>query len=519
MSAHPTSGSESWAGHAETHVSAVFFAGDHAFKILKPLTTAFLDHGDLAKRKAGAELEVELNRRLAPDVYLGVTELGDDTGVIDYAIVMKRMPDDRRLSTLLDAPDFNDKLRAVARKVATFHASLPSDDEAVAIAGIAAERKRWQDNVSEMRALAPEVDIDPVLLSHVEHGAEQYLSEREPLFAARAAAGLCRDGHGDLLADDIFCLEDGPRILDCLAFSTDFRKGDVLADIAFLVMDIERLAGARAAQRLLRWYQEFSNEHHPASLAHLYVAYRALVRSKVAALRHQQTNDPLDALASSDLLGACIAHLERARPRLVLVGGGPGTGKSTIADAISQVMGWTVMVADELRKDLAGVEHYADQSAAPGEGIYTPAMTADTYGELCARATELLRNGESVILDASWSSAAHRSAARETAQAGGAEIIEMECQLDPAVAKERIVRRQASPWTVSDATPDVVDHLAAAHDAWPESSPIDTSQPFTRSRAQAIRIVLDLPERSDDKVAFDASMYRQPAGTPVQQED
>lgn len=482
----------SWAGHAETHVSAVFFAGDHAFKVLKPIETPFLDYSTLEKREHGVREEVRLNRRLAPDVYLGVTPLEADSGTIEYAVVMRRMPEERRLSSLVDAPDFNDLLRGVARKVAAFHESLPPDDEAAEIASVEAERGRWHDNLNELSVLAGGVGLAEDVVACVGELADAYLSNRSELFTGRAARGLCRDGHGDLLAQDIFCLEDGPRILDCLAFSTALRKGDVLADIAFLVMDIERLAGARAAQRLLRWYQEFSNEHHPASLAHFYVAYRALVRAKVNAMRFVQTGDPQDKLEADDLLSLCLMHLERARPRLVLVGGGPGTGKSTIARAIGEVMGWIVLSSDEIRKERGGHDPTTHQFAEPDEGLYRPEVTADTYAEMCAEAAELLRRGESVVLDASWSLSEHRAGARATGEAAVADVIELECHVEPAVAKERIVRRLASPWTVSDATPEIVDHLSSKHEPWPEATAIDTDCQIGRSRSAAISAVLGL---------------------------
>ena len=495
----------SWAGHAETHISAVFFAGDLAFKVLKPIETPFLDYSTLEKRKVAVDEEVRLNRRLAPDVYLGVTPLEADGGAIEHAIVMRRMPDDRRLSSLVDAPNFNDLLRGVARKVAAFHESLPPDDEAGEIASLEGERGRWHDNLNELAVLAGGVGLAEDVLACIRESADTYLSSRNDLFIERATRGLCRDGHGDLLAQDIFCLEDGPRILDCLAFSTELRKGDVLADIAFLVMDIERLAGARSAQRLLRWYQEFSNEHHPASLAHFYVAYRALVRAKVNAMRFVQTGDPHDKFEADELLSLCLMHLQRARPRLVLVGGGPGTGKSTIAEAIGQVMGWIVLSSDEIRKERAGHDPTTHQFAEPDEGLYKPEVTADTYAEMCAEAAELLRRGESVVLDASWSLAEHRAGARATGENAAADVIELECHVEPAIAKERIVRRLASPWTVSDATPEIVDHLRANHDPWPEATALETDCPIGRSRSAAISAVLGLASESKHCVGVETS--------------
>ncbi len=487
---------EPWAEHIETHISSVFFAGPHAYKQLKPITAAFVDYGTVERRAAALTDELDLNRRIAPDVYLGCVPIVADGTTIDHLLVMQRLPARRRLSALVGDPDFDDQLRAVARTVAAFHAALEPDDEAAELASVDAERRRWEANLTELADLVHLGCVDTDDLDAIGALAETYLAGRGDLFDERAAAGLARDGHGDLLAADIFCLDDGPRILDCLAFDPALRKGDVLADIAFLVMDIERLAGPRAAQRLLGWYQEFSNEHHPASLAHLHIAYRALVRAKVTMLRFAQTNDSGDQLEACNHIAQCRDHLLRARVRLVLVGGGPGTGKSTVADAIGATMEWPVLASDELRKEQAGLDPIEPALARPDEGLYTPDRTEATYGLLIEQATRLLARGQSVVLDASWSRADHRAQARAAAAAGHAEIVELETRLDIAVAKERIVRRLSSPWTVSDATPEIVDHMATLHEPWPEALGVATDAPPAETRAAAVRAVLGIGDRS-----------------------
>jgi aminoglycoside phosphotransferase family enzyme/predicted kinase len=490
---------EPWADHLETHISSVFFAGAYAYKQLKPMTTAFLDYGSIERRGAALADEVALNRRIAPDVYLGCVPITAGDATIDHLMIMRRLPHRRRLSALVGAPDFEDQLRAVARTVAAFHAALEPDDQAAELASVEAERSRWQANLTELRDLVHLGCIDDDEIDTIGHMADSYLSGRATLFAERIAAGLARDGHGDLLAADIFCLDDGPRILDCLAFDPTLRKGDVLADIAFLVMDIERLAGHRPAQRLLRWYQEFSNEHHPASLAHLHIAYRALVRAKVTMLRFAQTDSSDDRLDARNHVAQCLDHLRRARVRLVLVGGGPGTGKSTVAEAIGATLEWPVLSSDELRKEQAGIDATVHALARPDEGLYTRDRTEATYDALVDRAGQLLARGQSVVLDASWSRATHREAARRVAAAGHAHIIEIETHLDPATAKERIVRRLSSPWTVSDATPEIVDHMAALHDPWPEAIGVPTDAPLAETRAAAVRAALAL---EDDAAAL-----------------
>ena len=306
------------------------------------------------------------------------------------------------------------------------------------------------------------------------------------LFRQRIERGLVRDGHGDLLAEDIFCLPDGPRILDCLAFDDDLRRGDVLADVAFLAMDLERLAGPSASAAFVRAYQEFSAEHHPSSLAHHYVAARALVRSKVAALKAGQ-GQAGERLESWRMLQLGLRHLERGAVRVAIVGGLPGTGKSTVAAALADAMNWSLLGSDELRKDLAGLAHDSHADDAPGEGIYDAAWTQRTYRELIRQALRLVALGESVVIDASWSDASHRRELGAAVDAAGASIAELRCVVPVEVARERIVRRRAAALDPSDATPEVLEHLAGRFDAWPEAVVLDTERPLAETAAAGVR--------------------------------
>jgi hypothetical protein len=225
---------------------------------------------------------------------------------------------------------------------------------------------------------------------------------------------------------------------------------------------------------LLSWYHEFSDEEHPPTLADHYIAYRALVRSKVSCLRAEQGVESA-AEDAARYLDQTLVHLRAGRPVLVLVGGAPGTGKSTVANGVAAALGWTVLSSDELRKDLAGVAHETHAFAAPDEGIYTPAMTERVYTELVRRAETLVALGESVVLDASWTSAAARAHAHDVAAATCTDLVELHCSLDPAIARERVMRRLVTSQSESDATPAIADHLAARMDPWPSAIDIDTS--------------------------------------------
>ena len=279
-------GGESFAAVAETHSAVVFFAGDRAYKLKKPVDLGFLDFTSQRARSVACRRETELNRRFAPDVYLGVAEIRDPDGrVCDHLVVMRRMPAGRRLSALVKArAPVDGALRQVAQVLAAWHAAAPRSPQIAAQGGQDALTARWQANIAKARATCGHL-LQDAGLDEIERLAGRFTAGRAPLFAERIRAGRVVDGHGDLLADDIFCLDDGVRILDCLEFDDRLRWLDGLDDASFLAMDLERLGAPDLARRFTSWYAEYSGDPAPASLRHHYVAYRAFVRAKVACLR------------------------------------------------------------------------------------------------------------------------------------------------------------------------------------------------------------------------------------------
>jgi aminoglycoside phosphotransferase family enzyme/predicted kinase len=459
---------------AETHSAVVFFVGDRAFKVKKPVDLGFLDFRELSARATACAREVELNRRLAPDVYVGVADVvGPNGDVCEHLVVMRRMPDDRRLSTLVSqGAELDDELRRLARLIAAFHASVRRSTDADRAAGRAALTSRWSANTAGLLAEGQGiVDLDDVV--EVDALAARYLAGRGPLFEQRIREGRAVDGHGDLLADDIFLLEDGPRVLDCIEFDDALRLGDALADVAFLAMDLERLRRPDLAERFLAAYREFADDAWPASLAHHHVAYRAQVRAKVGAIRARQGVAPAADEARA-MLELARRHLEVGAVRMVLVGGLPGTGKSTLAGGLGEVLGATVLRSDEVRKELASLPSLQPAPARFGEGLYRPEATVATYDEVLKRAGVALGLGVSVVLDASWTAESWRARAREIAATQHADLVELRCCTDPALAARRIVRRLAAGGDPSDATPEIAARRAVAEDPWPAAAVVDT---------------------------------------------
>ena len=475
---------------AETHSAVVCFLGDRAYKVKKAVDLGFLDFRAREVREAVCHREVELNRRLAPDVYLGVADVvGPDGEVCDHLVVMRRMPDDRRLSTLVRAgAPVADHLWHVAHQLATLHARSARSAAADEAAGPEATRARWASNTAEMLTDSAEV-LDPAAVQRADALAERFLTGRHRLLEHRVAAGRAVDGHGDLLADDVFCLDDGPRVLDCIEFDDRLRVGDGLADAAFLAMDLEHLGRPDLGAAFLGAYAEHAGDTWPAALAHHQIAYRAQVRAKVTAIRALQ-GDHVAAARARQLLDLALEHLERGRVRLVVVGGLPGTGKSTLAAGLADALDATLLRSDEVRKELAGLPIDHPAPAAFGEGIYSPGATVATYRSMLDRAGVALAMGETVVLDASWTSAGWREEARQLAQVTAADLVELRCELPAAVAAERMARRAVEGGDPSDADAGVAADLAALAAPWPSATVIDTQAAPTAALARAVAAVL-----------------------------
>ena len=467
---------EPYADVAETHSAAVFFADDRAYKLKKPVNLGFLDFTTREARAAACAREAELNRDFAPDVYLGVAEIRDPEGrVCDHLVVMRRMPAGRRLSTLVrSGAQAAGPLRQVARIIAAQHAKAARGAQIAEQGSRDALRRRWADNIEQARQtqelLAPARPLDPATVDETERLAYRFLAGRTPLFQARVGGGHVIAGHGDLLAEDIFCLDDGPRILDCLEFDDRLRWLDGLDDAAFLAMDLERLGAPELAELFTAAYAEYSGDPAPASLRHHYVAYRAFVRVKVACLRAGQ-GDPVAGFEARHLADVALRHLRAGAVTLIMVGGLPGTGKSALADGVAGQLGFTVLNSDRIRKELGGLPAGRRARAPYGGGIYSREWTERTYAELLHRAAALLAHGESVIADASFISAGHRGAAAAAAADTSADLVQLRCTASDELAARRMNARTDG---VSDADPQIAAEMAAVMTPWPDATVIDT---------------------------------------------
>jgi len=465
----------------ETHTGLVALVGDRAYKVKKGVTTDFLDFSTPELRLAACEREVALNRRLSPDSYLGIGRFTDpQTGAQEPVIVMRRYPDRTRLATMVTSgKPVHAVLDAVADKVAAFHRDAVRGDTVDACGSRTAVRERWLQNLDQLERYTA---LDRDTVREIRRLAEQFMAGRAALFDRRVADKCIVDGHGDLLAGDIFSLPDRLAILDCLEFDDRLRFVDVLDDAAFLAMDLEFLGRADLGEFFLDAYRRYSGDTAPKSLAHFYIAYRAGVRTKTDCVRMVQGRE--EALEDARRhLEIARSHLQAATVQLVIVGGGPGTGKTTLSRALAEHFDAVVISTDEVRKELLSAGVISGQAGRYNAGLYAPENVERVYGEVLRRAEDLVGGGTSVILDGTWRDERHRDRVRALGDRLSTPVTELTCA---APLRETQVRIETRGETASDATPDIAAAIAAT--AGYGGHLIDTTRPIGETVDEARQI-------------------------------
>ena len=475
----------------QTHISVVFLAGQHAYKIKKPLVCGFLDYGTLERRRDFCEQEVRLNRRLAPSVYLGVVPVTrDETGlrmegsgeVVEWAVKMTRLPVEARLGERLRLGEVGPKqVKALALRLAEFHARAEGGPSVAAFGRLSVVSDNALDNfdqsVEHVGTTLSRTVFDELRLLTV-----RALTSLGPVIEARVARGVTREGHGDLRLDHVYLFpEQAPPadliVIDCIEFGARFRCADPVADVAFLVMELAFEGRRDLATGLADAYFAATGDAEGRVLLPFYVAYRAAVRGKVEGMELAEPEIPeserqaaLDHSRAHWLLALAELREVDRRPCLILVGGLPGAGKSTLARGLAERAGFSVVRSDLVRKELAGLAQGAAAPSAYEAGIYTHAMTERTYAECLRRAEALLFEGERVLVDASFLRDSHRRLFLEAAKRWRVPSRLFLCQADPAVIQDRLRHRHGD---ASDADWAIYQMAAEQwEDTGPQTGPL-----------------------------------------------
>jgi aminoglycoside phosphotransferase family enzyme/predicted kinase len=440
----------------QTHISYIFIAGDFVYKIKKPLKFDFLDFTTLEKRKFFCDEELILNKRLAPDTYLDVVAiskdhqgritLGEGLEIIEYAVRMKKLPADKMLKTILSRGMADEKIMdSLAGKIASFHRQARTGKHIDEMGRIENIRHNHEENFVET-ANCINVTIPEYQYTFIRDYVNKFLLENQSVFEKRITDHKIRDCHGDLHLDHIG-IHDDITIFDCIEFNERFRFGDVAEDVAFLTMDIDFNGYPQHAEIFVQSYIKYSSDVDMLKLLNFYRCYYAYVRGKVTSFRlfqKEMTNqEKLEITKTArmyfDLAYTYATRLEK--PVLILTAGLMGSGKSYQARKIAERLGANIIRTDMLRKELFDLKTTDKRYEEFGKGIYSEDISRLVYDKAFDMAEQKIKEGKTVIIDASFKRRSEREKAMDMARKLDIRFYVLECICSENISRNRLEKR------------------------------------------------------------------------------
>jgi aminoglycoside phosphotransferase family enzyme/predicted kinase len=471
--------------HRETHISDVFLAGDLVYKLKKAVDTGFLDFTTLEQRRLFCRREVELNRRLASGVYLGVEEItreGDvytlagSGNVVDYVVKMKRLDDDDNLQSMLQEHRVDEEfLLRLTDVLVNFYKESASAVERESGGGVDQILANCRENFTQLQSSGQLLNNGDKI-EVIRAATESFGKLHQELLERRVEEGRIRDCHGDLKTEHVYDA-DGVQIIDCIEFNDRFRYQDPAADLAFLAMDMDYLGHPSKALKVLSRYVRKSDDQELMRLIDFYKCYRAMVQAKVLDLQLETLENSGDQRQETlQKLGAYIDlayyyAVKMMQPVLWVVCGLTATGKSTVAARMAELFSITRVRSDYIRKITFHNEDDDDLHGF-GKGMYSATATSLVYTKMLLEAQEELESGNSVILDATFRKKQNREEVLKLADDCHASVIFVECRCAEAEIKKRLKEREGGQG-LSDARLEHWEKIKSSTDPFTEL-PVDT---------------------------------------------
>jgi uncharacterized protein len=481
----------------ETHISTVLLAGEHAYKFKKPVSLGFLDFSTLEARQRYCSAELDINRTLAPGIYLDVVEVrgsvedphfDSDGPVLEYAVHMRRFDRDRQLDRLLEAGQLPaTAMDELGVTVARFHESAerarPDSEHGTPTEVLA-------PMLANFEALAPSAEAVAgrrQRLGELESWTRAAAQQLAALISERRKGGFVRACHGDMHLGNMVYVDDGAgsdrlAIFDGIEFNPSLRWIDVASEIAFLTMDLHARGAPGHAYRVLNVYLEHRDDFTALTLLPFYQVYRALVRAKVNAIHAAEPG------LAAEARRQCDAEVERylalasqlrnpGRRGLIVMHGVSGSGKTHVSTEILQRLGAIRLRSDVERKRMIGLAPEARPSLEQEATLYAPKGIQAVYDRLLRRTEGLLERGHLVIVDATFLTRDQRGPFRSLARRMGAGYAVVACTADPATLRERLTLRSQAARDASDAGTAVMEKQLLEVEAPDPDEPSVTTGP------------------------------------------
>lgn len=452
-----------------THGAHVFMAGAKAFKLKRAVILPFLDFSTVEKRQAMLAKELTLNRSLGADIYeevrpirrgaRGLPTFGGDGEILDWVLVMRRFPQADLLDNLAARGALTvEMIDILAARVSDMHAGAAprrgGGGKSFAEAAL--------DNIGALRAAS----LPRAALDVLDHRLRRGLAHLADHLNRRAADGHVRRCHGDLHLGNIVLIDGAPTPFDALEFDDDLATGDVYYDLAFTIMDLEHRGHPELANRLLNRYLAATGDIEGLRGLHLFIAIRALVRAKVAAISAGPSGTGASLATALSYLSLAEQHLVPTPARLIGVGGLSGTGKSVLAVQLSPRLGpppgAIVLRSDIIRKILAGVP----ETTRLGKEFYTAAFSTRVYEHLLASAKTVLESGLSVVVDAVFGQERERAMLERIAKDTATAFTGLWLEAPLAVRLSRVASRTHDASDADAAVAEMQEHQVHEIAGW-----------------------------------------------------
>jgi aminoglycoside phosphotransferase family enzyme/predicted kinase len=487
----------------QTHISWIFIASPFVFKVKKPVNLGFLDFSTLEKRRHFCQREIELNRRLCPEIYLGVVPIYITASgfsfeahgeIVEYAVKMRELPHGWFLNELVEKNLVGEK--EINRVISSLHRFYQAETPSPEIEQWGTPEKlkiSTNENFAQVESFVGKT-ISTAAFQTICHYTNQFYVVNEKLFHERIQQHRILDCHGDLHLDHVHLTPEATTIFDCIEFNDRFRFIDTANDLAFLAMDFDFKGRSDLGNLLLRNAARELDDAEMLKVANFYKCYRAFVRGKVESIqaREKETTNPREheRQAARYFRLALRYSIAGSEPLILVVMGGVGTGKSTIAKRLASELDWPVFSSDEIRKRLAGVPLTQRTPPELRAKIYLAQMTQQTYGKLLEDGLAKLKENRGVILDATFSTRALRKFLRDECKKANVSFQFVELEVDPNEIKKRLKLRDKKTAEASDARLEDFEKLNAAYEPPSELAPDLIRISTTMSVSDAVKAIL-----------------------------
>jgi aminoglycoside phosphotransferase family enzyme/predicted kinase len=435
----------------QTHISWLFLTGKYVYKIKKPVNFGFLDFTTLENRKFYCEKELELNKRLAPDMYLEVVPINEYDGkikikgegkTIEYTVKMKEIPQENMMLKLLNKNKIgNEVINKISKLLSDFHTSAETPKNFDLYKTV---KFNWDENFEQTKQFIGNT-IDKDKFYFIEKNIRNFIEDNEKLFKNRIYDGKVKDCHGDLHSGNIF-ISDKIYIFDAIEFNERFRFGDVASEIAFLAMDLDFHNRTDLSNYFVQKYLEYSKDSELKNFLNFYKCYRAFVRGKVISFKLNDKDISNKEKQESEktarkYFDLAFEYSERMNQSVIIVCGLIGTGKSNFSKKISRKIKAKIIRSDVVRKELAEISPSTHKFEEFKEGIYSDEFTDMTYNEMIKKARKFLLQGSSCIFDATFSKKKYRIAVSNLADEFNSSFFIVECVANDDLIKKRLEKR------------------------------------------------------------------------------